>query len=62
MSDSKSELPGGYKCTGCGHFNPFVPYVYGHWRDELIHACAGCELRHVVVAGSARPEAEASHE
>jgi transcription elongation factor Elf1 len=54
----KEELPKGYKCSACGHFNPFVSYVYAHWRDELMNDCAGCGLRHTVIAGRARPDAQ----
>jgi hypothetical protein len=47
-----SGIPKGYTC-GCGFFNAFHPYVFAHWRIQLVHACEGCGRRHAIEGGAA---------
>lgn len=48
----KPELAKGFTCE-CGTWHDFSPYVYGHWRVELVHTCPDCGAKHDIFMGRA---------
>ena len=50
---STAEVPEGYACKLCAHFNAYPTYVYAHWRDVLNNKCTECGALHSIVMGHA---------
>lgn len=45
-------LPEGFRCSKCGVWHKFPPYVYAHFDEHLIHTCA-CGAKHDIRSGVA---------
>ena len=52
--DKVNELPRGYTCIKCGHYEKYPSYVYAHWREYLIYTCK-CGKKYKLVCGHASP-------
>lgn len=46
--------PEGVTCEACGHFEPFVAWVYAHWDIPLVYTCTteGCGAKYETIAGT----------
>ena len=45
----------GFKCK-CGEYHEFTPYVFAHWRDEIIYTCPKCGTKYSIIAGTAEEQ------